>query len=257
MDEIPQPAAAFKWSTNPAFHVGGLDWSVCWPCWLSDITANHWLGRLRSHHSGVLIIGGAILGRVILDEPVGRPTMVAIATLVGAIVILSFPSTSTLPTESSSSFSWSLGAICAAAAGAAYALFGVVMRQTLHGGVSASLTMFLSGAVGTVSQWAFALVRLGPESIVTTTTADQWWVMSAAGVLNFFAFVAMSYALKALPVVAVNLINASQVAMAAVAGVWLFAEPVTASLLSGIVLTFIGLSILAAGRHTKRPQECR
>jgi multidrug transporter EmrE-like cation transporter len=44
------------------------------------------------------------------------------------------------------------------------------------------------------------------------------------------------------------LINASQVAMAAVAGVILFAEPVTASLVIGIALTIAGLMILATRR---------
>jgi DME family drug/metabolite transporter len=64
--------------------------------------------------------------------------------------------------------------------------------------------------------------------------------------LNFTAFAALSLSLKALPVVAVNLINATQVAMAAAAGVILFAEPLTASLIIGIALTFAGLLILAS-----------
>ena len=199
---------------------------------------------------GVLIIGGAILGRLILGEPVRRTTIVAITVLIIAVVVLSSPGADSLPAESKSSLSVEAGALCAAASGAAYALFGVVMRQTLNGGVTASLTMFISGAVGAVSLWSFTLMRIGLESVATTSD-DQWLVMTAAGVLNFMAFVALSYALKALPVVAVNLINASQVAMAAVAGVILFAEPVTASLMSGIVLTFVGLLILATGRRKK------
>ena len=39
--------------------------------------------------------------------------------------------------------------------------------------------------------------------------------------------------------------------MAALAGIVLFAEPITASLLVGIALTFVGLGILAGNR--KRP----
>jgi drug/metabolite transporter (DMT)-like permease len=199
---------------------------------------------------GVLIIVGAILGRLVLFEPVRPTKMMAITILIAAIVILSSPSESTMPAESTSALSPLAGALCAAASGAAYALFGVVMRQTLNGGVTATLTMFISGVVGTVSLWSFALLRLGADAIFATQP-DQWWTMSAAGLFNFAAFVALSYALKALPVVAVNLINASQVAMAAIAGVILFSEPVTVSLVAGVGLTFLGLSILATGRRKR------
>ena len=201
---------------------------------------------------GVLIICGATLGRIILGEPVSVTKVIAIIILVTAIIVLSSPGQSTMPAESTSRMSSIAGAGCAAASGAAYALFGVVMRQTLNGGVTASLTMFISGVVGTISLWTAAVLRLGIESIVATPT-DQWWIMIAAGILNFTAFVALSYALKILPIVAVNLINASQVAMAAIAGVFIFAEPVTQSLLGGVFLTFTGLLILATGR--KRSAE--
>lgn len=201
---------------------------------------------------GVLIICGATLGRLILGEPVSVTKVIAIIILVAAIVILSIPGQSTMPAESTSRLSSIAGAGCAAASGAAYALFGVVMRQTLNGGVTATLTMFISGAVGTVSLWSAAFLRLGMETIATTQ-ADQWWIMIAAGILNFTAFVALSYALKVLPIIAVNLINASQVAMAAIAGVFIFAEPVTQSLVAGVFLTFLGLLILATGR--KRSAE--
>src|SRR5690606_6593389 len=118
-----------------------------------------------------------------------------------------------------------LGAGCAAASGASYALFGAVMRQTMNNGVSAPLTMFISGLVGSISLSAFTLTRLDAAEIAAIAP-DTWLMMATAGVFNFSAFVALSLALKALPVVAVNLINASQVAMAAAAGVMLFAEPV-------------------------------
>ena len=203
---------------------------------------------------GVLIICGAVLGRVVLGEPVRLTTVVAITTLITAIIVLSTPGESTMPAESTSKLSPIVGSLCAAASGAAYALFGVVMRQTMNGGVTASLTMFISGMVGTISLWSFAMFRLGPE-VIAMTSPDQWLIMSAAGILNFVAFVALSYALKALPVVAVNLINASQVAMAAAAGVIIFAEPITKSLIAGIALTFLGLSILAMGRKKKQSKS--
>ncbi|QDT02418.1 EamA-like transporter family protein [Rubripirellula lacrimiformis] len=199
---------------------------------------------------GVLIVGGGVLGKLILGEPVRKATLMAMGTLIVAVVILSLPSASETPRESSLQSPVWVGGLCAAASGAAYALFGVVIRQTLNGGVSAPLTMFISGVVGTVSLWSFTLLRIGIESL-SGIDPGQWSMMVAAGVFNFSAFAALSYALKALPVVAVNLINASQVAMAALAGVILFAEPVTVPLVTGIVLTFGGLLILVSGRRQR------
>ena len=131
--------------------------------------------------------------------------------------------------------------------GFAYSLFGVVVRQALTTGLSAPATMFVSGLVGTVSLWTFCFVRMGAEQISATPT-EFWDDMIWAGILNFVAFVALSTSLKALPVVAVNLINASQVAMAAIAGVILFSEPITSPLVTGILLTLAGLAILAKYR---------
>lgn len=196
---------------------------------------------------GVLIVGGAILGRILLAEPVRLPTLVAMLMIIVAVIILSHPSASETPDASATTHPVWVGALCAAASGAAYALFGAVMRQAMTGGVSAPVTMFISGLVGTISLWSVTLAGSGLESI-SAVESSQWSMMAAAGVLNFSAFVALSVSLKALPVVAVNLINASQVAMAAVAGVILFSEPVTWPLALGISLTFAGLLVLANRR---------
>ncbi len=207
---------------------------------------------------GTMIIGAGVLGRVILHEPVRVRTAVAMVVLIASVIVLSLPDTQqSIGTESKQSLTsetggtdrsilW-LGSLLAAASGAAYALFGVMMRQSLTGGLSAPLTMFISGAVGTISLWTMTLFRLGPETLAFVPS-NEWATMFAAGCLNFTAFVALSASLKSLPVVAVNLINASQVAMAAAAGIVLFAEPITSSLVLGIALTFVGLGILAGRR---------
>lgn len=196
---------------------------------------------------GVLIVGGAALGRIVLGEAVRVRTIVAMVTLIAAVVVLSLPGATISPSTSVTQLPIWVGTVCAAASGAAYAIFGVVMRQTLNGGVSAPATMLISGIVGTISLWSFTLMRLGPADLAEIP-GEQWCVMAAAGFFNFTAFSALSLSLKTLPVVAVNLINASQVAMAAVAGVLLFAEPVTGPLVIGITLTFSGLTILANRR---------
>lgn len=196
---------------------------------------------------GILIVGSAFLGRLMLHEPVKLPTILAMVFVIVAVVVLSLPDATESPAATSLPV-W-IGALCAAGSGAAYAVFGVSMRQALTGGLSASLTMFISGMVGTIVLWAITSVRVGMEPILDVTV-HQWAIMVAAGVFNFSAFVALSAALKSLPVVAVNLINASQVALAALAGVILFEERVTLWLIIGIALTFAGLAVLAQGRRS-------
>ena len=208
---------------------------------------------------GMMIVGAAVLGRVVLHEPVRIRTALAMLVLIASVVVLSLPSASdpngtvmSVSEANARSSQVLMGSLCAALSGAAYALFGVVMRQALTGGLSAPLTMFISGAVGTLSLWSATFLRLGYESISQVANGD-WAIMFGAGLLNFTAFVALAASLKSLPVVAVNLINASQVAMAAVAGIILFNEPVTGTLILGIALTMIGLCILADRR--RRPRE--
>ncbi|QDV47030.1 EamA-like transporter family protein [Stieleria neptunia] len=217
---------------------------------------------------GALIVGGAILGAVLLKEPVGRRKVIAMITLIVAVVVLSLPDqpvtepitanaetnptgTPTLPGPTlPGPIDLVVGSLWAAVSGLAYAFFGVSMRQTLQTGLPARNLMLISGVTGSVALWGFCFATLGTATI-TSTSPSQWMLMATAGCLNFSAFVAITTALRLLPVVAVNLINASQVAMAGVAGVILFDEPITTRLAFGIALTFVGLIILA--RRTRAP----
>jgi DME family drug/metabolite transporter len=229
------------------------------PRFIAAALVGQFVGNAAFQVSLGMIGLAAVLGRVVLHEPVRLRTAIAMLVLIASVVVLSFPSnpdlreatSAAIQPGASSSKLW-IGSMYAAASGAAYALFGVVMRQALTGGLSAPLTMFISGAVGTISLWSVTFVRLGLESLTLVDPRD-WAIMLTAGTLNFTAFVSLASALKSLPVVAVNLINATQVAMAAVAGIFLFAEPVTATLLTGIALTMLGLGILAGRR--RRPTQ--
>ncbi len=219
---------------------------------------------------GTLIVGGAVLGAVLLGEAVGRRKAVAMVTLIAAVVVLSLPHDAEADgggapaggapaggavkdaieqadrqaAAAERAVEIVIGSLWASVSGFAYGFFGVTMRQTLRAGAASTHLMFISGLIGTISLWAFCWLTLGAAPIAATPTAS-WLTMIAAGVLNFSAFVAITTALKLLPVVAVNLINASQVAMASLAGILLFREPVTLQLVLGILLTFAGLMILA------------
>ena len=201
---------------------------------------------------GTLIIGGGLLGWRYLGEPIGRARAVSMVLLITAVGVLSMGDNQTNASVTGEQATgppvvwW--GAACAVASGAAYSLFGVTMRRTLQSGMSLPVTMLISGVVGMVSLWGYCGVRLG-TAYFHTITDHQWWVMSTAGAFNFAAFAALSAALQRLPVVAVNLINASQVAMATLAGVWLFDESLNGSVYAGVLLTVAGLLVLTAGRR--------
>jgi drug/metabolite transporter (DMT)-like permease len=202
---------------------------------------------------GTMIIGAAIFGRWLLHEKVKLRTLVAMLILLASILVLSSPSSHPELAQqavvgsdfepTSTAREVGIGSLCAAMSGIAYAVFGTVMRQALTGGLSAPFTMFLSGSVGAVALWAFSFYRIGAVLILEVPPAE-WGTMVVAGLLNFCAFVSLSIALKSLPVVAVNLLNASQVAMAALAGIIFFSEPVTSSLITGVGLTLLGLLVM-------------
>ncbi len=204
---------------------------------------------------GVLIVGGAILGAVLLGEPVGRQKIAAMILLITAVVVLSIPRTDGGSVELSQAGSLTtsgslvtadvlVGSMWAAVSGLAYSFFGVTLRQNLQSGMKATTLMFISGLVGTVTLWVYCFFTLGTDGL-NTVSSGQWNIMIIGGICNFSAFIALTTSLRLLPLVAVNLINASQVAMAAIAGVLLFNEEVTVQLVGGILLTLAGLIVLA------------
>ena len=76
-------------------------------------------------------------------------------------------------------------------------------------------------------------------------------MMILAGLANALAFFALAKSLQLIEVVHVNALNASQVAMAAVAGVVLFNESLTTPLVVGVLLTGFGLLLMRRARTPK------
>ncbi len=68
---------------------------------------------------------------------------------------------------------------------------------------------------------------------------------------NAVAFVALTKSLELVGVVYVNALNATQAAMAAVAGVLYFKEPLSAALGLGVVLTAGGLLLMKRGKEAE------
>ncbi|MCM2369055.1 DMT family transporter [Aporhodopirellula aestuarii] len=209
---------------------------------------------------GALLIGSAIVGRILLGESVLRRTAIAMAILMVAVVMLSQSghpdpeAAGVVVTDNADELAYQrwIGAGFAIFSGLCFAVFSSTMRFNLQKGMQAATAMWISGGVGFTAMFALVAFRGGLADLAQMP-ASLWWSMIAAGVFNFIAFIAITTAMKVLPIVAVHLLNASQVAMAAMAGVVLFAEPVTTTLVIGIVLTMLGLLVLARRRPSVQP----
>ena len=132
---------------------------------------------------GTLIVGGAVLGIVLLKEPVGNRKMLAMLTLIVAVVVLSLPPGTNTSTRSITTLDVLVGSLWAAVSGLAYSFFGVSLRQMLQTGVRASTTMFVSGLVGFLFLWTYSLFILPGE--LSETSQREWGSMTTAGLLNF------------------------------------------------------------------------
>jgi len=198
-----------------------------------------------------LLVSSGILGRVFLDEPITRRTLAAIVTLVVSVIFLSSGTgAATRAIVAESDWTSVAGAILTASmAGLAYGVTGVVLRRYVQQTPSLSASLVLISTSGVVSLGLISLYRLGPARMLATGSADLQ-MMLVAGLLNAAAFFALGAAYKYIGVLRVNLLNASQAALAAACGVLWFGEPATGGLLVGTALTMLGL-VMMDGRKRK------
>ena len=204
---------------------------------------------------GAIIVGGAILGRIFLHEPITPRAAVSSLILIAAIAVLSLGAGEvhrSIDAHSGSdaghsAFLVALGVGGACVSGLAYAVLGVVIRYGVTGRAALSVTLFSTAMVGILSLGALSTWRIGFDGMRQTTQAD-FALMLLAGVFNAAAFLALTKALQLTTVVVVNSLNATQAAMAAVVGMVFFDEAITQWLLVGTTLTIVGL-VLMKGRR--------
>lgn len=198
-----------------------------------------------------LILTGAMLGRTWLGEAITVRSSIAMGLLIAAIGLLGLGAegaAAALPAgpKGIPPVLWVLsGVALAALSGVFYGVLGVIIRRTSRGEIPLTATLALISTTGVVGLGAAAVVRLGPE--ILSATAGEWWLMGIAGVLNAIAFFAISGSLQRIPVVQVNLLNASQAAMCALGGVVIYGEPLSLALAGGTALTIAGLVLMSRG----------
>lgn len=205
-----------------------------------------------------IIISGAALGRIVLSEPITTRMVLAMATMMVAVGVLSqgadAASGAMIVTPS-----WQntmLAVVTACLAGCGYGCCGVMVRRCVTGNLSYSATIVLISSVGLFVLGPLAVARLGVSTIIALP-AETWQRMLGAGLANAVAFFAINAAYKRLSVVRVNMLNASQAAMAALAGVLIFAEPNTWWLQLGTALTIAGLFLSTRRERTVSTSEIK
>ncbi len=209
---------------------------------------------------GAIIVGGAVLGRVFLGEVISRPLALSATILLAAIGLLALAATQNTPVSAMSSREaphvaaagiMLAGVAGLVIAGTAFSTLAVVIRYGVRGESPLSTTTVIVGLTGVVVLGSLSLARLGWDGLTNTPPAALR-MMIAAGFCNATAFLCLAKALELTSVVRVNAIGSSQCAMAAVAGVLLFSEPLSLALVAGVLMTVIGLSLLRNPHRTRK-----
>lgn len=200
-----------------------------------------------------LLTGCAALGWFLLGERVSLQSMAAIGLLLLALPLLGqgaedVSQSIVIPGRAPAGAVAVVLAIgLAGVAGIIYSLLSIVIRHCVTGTTRLSSVVLIITGMGVITLGPLSLVRLGPAHLLGTPGSHLAW-MIAAGVCNLIAFLALTRGLQLTTVVHVNMLNATQVALAAVAGIVLFHETPTRWLMLGVALTIAG--ILLIGRPT-------
>jgi len=205
-----------------------------------------------------MIVGAAIVGRVVLSEPITPRVLLALGLLLGAIVVLTLGARDAnrlMASQMASPWLLAGGVAAASGAGFCYAALNAILRYCTTRGAPLPTALFIVSATGVISLGTLALLRLGTGPLLATQPRDLA-IMVAAGVCNTVAFIALTKSLQLTSVVYVNSLNATQATMAAIAGVLIFREALSPWLAVGICLTIAGLTVLArAHRALRQPIE--
>ncbi|MCL4203092.1 MAG: hypothetical protein KJ000_11380 [Pirellulaceae bacterium] len=196
---------------------------------------------------GVNLTASGLIGMALFRELLTSRSIAAIFLVIAAVTLLSIGAASagtsaeSLPVPGSALVALlGLGAACLA--GAVFAGLGAAIRHTAKSKVPVAVTVVIVTGVGVVSLGIVSALRLGSEGMLATEPQTLAW-MIASGVFNLVGFALIIKGLQLTTLVHANVLNASQVALGAAAGILLFQEAHNLWLLSGIVATVVGIAI--------------
>lgn len=209
----------------------------------------------------MILVGGALLGRFWLGEGITTRSALCLALLCVAVALLGVHTETARPNSGPAAepefdpLTKGLAVASILISGIAYAVLGAVIRRTVTGTAGPAPTLFVISVAGVVSLGLISWLRLGTAGLAATTTLDLG-IMLQGGLYNAVAFFMLTRALQLIPIAYVNVVNASQTALAAVAGVLFFREPTTFALVAGIGLMIVGIGLYRPARRGPGDEEC-
>jgi len=125
--------------------------------------------------------------------------------------------------------------------GVVFSLLAIAIRYAVNKGTSLSAAVVIITATGVVTLGPISLSTVGPQALLAMSW-QQYAIVYIAGVCNLVAFLAVVKGLQLTTVLHVNMmINAGQIALAAVAGVLMFGESCNRWIALGVMLMIAGI----------------
>jgi drug/metabolite transporter (DMT)-like permease len=190
---------------------------------------------------GTMLTAAALFGFFFLGERVPKRSLAAILLLIGSVGLLNMAADEAHGSLSRPLVLLGVGAGCLG--GVTFATLSTAIRFTATTRVPIATIVFVTTLMGVLSLGSLSIWRLGSAGLIDTRP-DQWTWMLAAGACNLAAFLAITKGLQLTTLVHANVLNASQVAMGAIAGIRLFDESWNVWLLAGVLLTIVGVILV-------------
>jgi len=196
---------------------------------------------------GVNLAASGLLGMFCFREMLSPRSIFAIVLVILSITLLSLGAAGkdswaeSLP-AASGTLVVLLGIGAACLGGSMFATLGAAIRYAAGARVPVAVNVVIVTGIGVIALGAISLARLGFEGMRSTEPEALLW-MIASGVFNLLGFALIIKGLQLTTLVHANVLNASQVALGAAAGILLFHESHNPWLLTGIALTVMGITI--------------
>ena len=197
-----------------------------------------------------MLWSAAFAGLLILGESITRAVAIGVTLLIASLVFLTAGASSSLPQMEP--ILVAVAILTAMSAGMSYGIGTAVYRRRVANRLTTEQALSIITLTGMISTGVIAYLRVGLDGALATPPIVVL-AMLAAGVANAVALTMISKALQYIAVAKANAINATQIALSALAGLLIFAEPVTALVLIGLGLTIAGL--LSIGRQPARVNQ--
>ncbi len=192
--------------------------------------------------SAASLFGSALIGLTLFRESLHARLLVAVATVIASIVLLSVGAGSSrgAMTSGSGAMLTALAIAVTAAAGTTYAALAAALRHAANARLPVPVSVVVVTGTGSLILGTLCLIRLGPAEMLATEPTVLAWV-TASGLCNVVAFSLITKGIQLTTLVHANALNASQVGLGALAGILLFHEPYNGWLLGGVALTIVGI----------------